>query len=291
MLLIACPKCARQYDVTGLDPGSQVRCYCEELFVVQWPVKLAAGALTCTNCGGAVSVSDEACAYCQARISEADRRKTTLCPACFTRIEDDSKHCRACSLPIKPQALAPLPVERDCPRCASKLRVRSLEVADVTECCKCLGMWLSPDTFRVVTSNAQRGAAGNLQFAGQKQRTSLVERGLETVKYIPCLTCGELMQRRQYQWAERSTGVVIDVCRGHGLWLDHDELERIVEHIAASPAPDASAAPAAQDPVIVTRAGQSPILVGRDGSVHDLGRAAPGDWLTDFLRSLADVFL
>ena len=28
-----------------------------------------------------------------------------------------------------------------------------------------------------------------------------------------------------------SSGVIIDVCRGHGIWLDHRELERILDFV------------------------------------------------------------
>ena len=88
MLLIACPDCARQYDVTGLPPDSLVRCVCEAMMTVGWPRELTAAALTCNHCGGAISVADEVCPYCRAKVSEADRRQTTLVPSCYTRIED-----------------------------------------------------------------------------------------------------------------------------------------------------------------------------------------------------------
>jgi len=276
MLLIACSQCSRQYDVTGLEPGRQVRCYCDHLMTVAWPTKLTAAALSCTRCGGAVRVEDEACPYCEAAISESDRRKTTLCPACFTRLEDDSKHCRACSLPIRPQLLHPLPAERGCPRCERTLRVRSLESGDVTECSDCLGLWVTPETFRSVTRSA-RSKSGDASVAVPSEPT---ERTLEPVKYIPCLKCGELMQRKQYRWSGRMTGVVIDVCRGHGIWLDHQELERIVQHIAtagedarlsAVDPPSASAASAAHVPVHIERPRRT--------------------WLEHVLQTLVDVLL
>jgi len=229
MLLIACPSCSRQYDVTNLAPGSQVRCHCEELFLVNWSPTLSATALTCTHCGGAVGVKDDICPYCQARISEEDRRKTTLCPACFTRLEDDSRHCRACAIEIRPQALTPLPADRDCPRCEGPLRVRSINVADVIECSTCLGIWLTPQVFERATIEAQRPGTGTELLL--KAVEEAPAREWETVKYIPCVTCGELMQRRRYQYQGRASRTVVDMCRGHGIWLDHEELEQIVDFV------------------------------------------------------------
>jgi Zn-finger nucleic acid-binding protein len=231
MLLIACSSCSRQYDVTGLEPGAQVRCICDAMLNVGWPKQLTGQALLCTHCGGAVTVEAEACPYCSAKISEADRRQTTLCPGCYTRIDDDSKHCRSCGINIEPQALAPLPADRGCPRCKGQLRTRALEHAEVIECGECLGIWLTPKTFDRTLLEAERKSF--LSALSLTEAPKPTARNVEAVGYIPCLNCGELMNRRQYRYAERSSGVVIDACRHHGVWLDHEELERIMSFIRA----------------------------------------------------------
>lgn len=277
MLLLACPTCSRQYDATGLPPGSLVRCVCDEVMTVGWPPKLTAAALTCTHCGGAIGVKDEVCPYCQARISEADRRRTTLCPRCFTRIEDVAKHCRSCGLEIAPQALTPLPLDRDCPRCGGKLQVRALGIADVIECGECLGLWLTPSLFEKVCRNAEREPSGTGIGGGSRS----AQRKVETVKYIPCLTCGELMQRRQYLYGGRGSGVIVDQCGQHGFWLDHGELERIVEFIAAA---EQSGPSAHFEPQKATRS----IPAGFDLDARPRGlRPFSGAWLIEVLADLA----
>jgi Zn-finger nucleic acid-binding protein len=40
------------------------------------------------------------------------------------------------------------------------------------------------------------------------------------------------MQRRNFQ---RSSGIIVDVCRRHGTWLDADELERIAGFLLGRP--------------------------------------------------------
>jgi Zn-finger nucleic acid-binding protein len=47
-------------------------------------------------------------------------------------------------------------------------------------------------------------------------------------RYWPCPDCGGLMNRQNFA---RVSGVVLDVCRGHGVWFNHGELTRIVEFI------------------------------------------------------------
>lgn len=246
MLLLSCETCHRQYDVTSLEPGARVRCACDAVLQVGWPRELSGQALACTRCGGAVAVEATTCPYCSAGISEADRRQTTLCPECYTRIDDDSRHCRACGVEIRPQALTPLPAGRRCPRCAGELSTRALDQTDVVECGDCLGIWLAPRTFEGALRTAERASAASALSLVEAPSPS--ERPIEAVSYIPCLTCGELMNRKQYRHAGRSSGVVIDVCRHHGVWLDHHELERIVEFVRAGsaarvapPLPDAKA--------------------------------------------------
>lgn len=49
-------------------------------------------------------------------------------------------------------------------------------------------------------------------------------------RYVPCPRCRELMTPMQFS---RRSGVIIDICRSHGVWFDRDELRRIIEFIRA----------------------------------------------------------
>src|SRR5207245_3151015 len=48
------------------------------------------------------------------------------------------------------------------------------------------------------------------------------------ISYAPCPQCGQLMNRINFA---RCSGVVVDVCKGHGTWFDRDELREIVEFV------------------------------------------------------------
>lgn len=242
MLLIACPACARQYDVTGHDPGSEVRCACDERFTVPTRAPVEATTLGCGRCGGAIGPDDVACPYCEAAVPEAERRASTLCPGCSTRIADDSRHCRACGLAIAPQRLAPLPAERRCPRCAGTLRIRSTQTSDVVECAACLGIWITPESFRAVTARAARAGTADLAL-GVPIDELRPESLPDVARYIRCPACDEIMNRRQYRRGDRSSGVIIDHCRAHGVWLDHSELAAILEFVGSYAAPDAAPMP------------------------------------------------
>ena len=234
MHLIACPSCDRQYDVTHLSVGARVHCSCEELLSVPAPPKLGATALICTHCGGPVTADDPQCGYCNARLSENDRRETTVCPACFTRIASDSHHCRSCGTAILPQALQALPEGRACPRCQGALQHRSLVVAQVVECAACHGLWLRPEDFDGMCEGARQRPSGFLPKSPLPAARPVEDAQL--LRYIPCLACGELMLRRQFRWGGKGSGVVLDACADHGVWLDDEELAAIVQFLRSDPA-------------------------------------------------------
>ena len=49
------------------------------------------------------------------------------------------------------------------------------------------------------------------------------------VQLVPCPTCGKQMERGRFA---ASSGVVIDVCHDHGVWLDGGELRAVIDHAA-----------------------------------------------------------
>ena len=229
MNLLACGSCSRQYDVTHLDPGDLIRCACDTVCSVPAHAPLAVTALSCTNCGGVVKPGDESCPYCEAALDPEAAKSTTLCPACFARIADDARHCSGCGIEIRPQPLTPIPQGKSCPRCQGDLQIRAVGGSDVIECAACHGLWIRADVFDALCRESV--ASGRVPLPSSS--------GQEEVEapsgpfYIACLRCEPLMQRRQYRHHGRSTGVLIDLCRNHGIWLDHSELERIATHLRA----------------------------------------------------------
>ncbi len=228
MLLIACDQCDRQYDVSHLTPADLVHCVCDAMLVVGARSPLTVEALCCSNCGGVVKPEDEACPYCQAKLSEADRRASTLCPKCFTRVDDEAKHCNGCGIAIAPTALTPLPPERACPACDGELAHRPLAGSDAVECQGCRGLWVTRDVFEALCRDA---VTDGLPTLGERKNEVTLDPQERVRAYVPCMSCRELMQRRMFRWGRRGSGVVIDQCQDHGVWLDDRELEKIVAYL------------------------------------------------------------
>lgn len=277
MILQSCPHCARQYEVSHLEPGCRVRCVCDEDFSVAHVRDLRVRGRRCSNCGGSVASSDVDCTYCGAAL---DARELTSipCPSCFARMDEDSTHCKGCGLKLAPQSLPPIPAGKGCPRCDGALQIRSLETACLIECSRCHGLWLDPPVFQDICRDA-REERGTMFGSTEKEPPRACE---STLGYIPCLDCGELMLRRQFRHRTRPTGVVLDYCRDHGVWLDGTELERIVRSIRAGSAN-------APDVELIEQAFR-PRLEVRKLPERMVSREPETFSLRELLHAIADIF-
>jgi Zn-finger nucleic acid-binding protein len=99
--------------------------------------------------------------------------------------------------------------------------------ATLRECARCDGLWVDVESFeRVISEREQQSAIlGPAALMPEKERG---DGEPNKVRYVPCPECGQLMNRVNFA---RCSGVVVDVCKGHGTWFDRDELRRIVEFI------------------------------------------------------------
>ena len=110
----------------------------------------------------------------------------------------------------------------NCPRCASSLQALRLGPATVRECSACGGLWVDPETLQKLC-DAREEHAGVLSALESRQPTNAI--ATDTVRYIPCPRCAKLMNRVNFA---HTSGVVMDVCKADGVWLDRGELQRVV---------------------------------------------------------------
>jgi Zn-finger nucleic acid-binding protein len=93
------------------------------------------------------------------------------------------------------------------------------------ECGTCDGIWIDADVFEALcaTADANAQAAVLHRLAG---RTAVA--GDARVRYRPCVRCNTMMNRMNFG---RLSGTIVDVCRGHGTFLDAGELHGIIAFI------------------------------------------------------------
>lgn len=222
-MLLACSQCHRQYDVGAYPEGSRVRCACGALNEVNRPRTRQVEMLHCSNCGGKLRSSRQACEYCQAEVKLGDRGLGPACPECLCTTFEGANHCSTCGVRLEPEAVLRALVDRPCPRCQHALTECEGSAMRYVECTHCGGLWLDEAVFERIAKEKDRAVATAVR--GLPEPGPAAPPRPETVRYLPCPVCNEIMSRRNFA---SCSGVVLDWCRGHGWWFDAQELERVL---------------------------------------------------------------
>src|SRR6266849_1903179 len=182
---------------------------------------MEAQTLNCPNCGAAISSDAPQCQYCESKLA------TVACPSCFGMMFIGSKHCPHCGAAAEQAKAAPLSILK-CPRCKVDMSSVTIGAEPMRECERCGGLWLEAAAFEKICVHREQQSAV-LGAASTVPGHQVPISNEEKVRYVPCPQCGQLMNRINFA---RCSGVVVDVCKGHGTWFDRDELREIVEFIS-----------------------------------------------------------
>jgi Zn-finger nucleic acid-binding protein len=175
-------------------------------------------ALNCPNCGGAVSSDKTQCEFCRSRL------KTVGCPSCLGVMFLGSKFCGRCGAKAVTAEVVSNADSGQCPRCKVKLELVQIDSANIRECTRCGGLWSGIEAFEELCASKEQQVAVLGLFSDSTDRSVKPS----TISYVPCPDCKELMNRSNFA---RTSGVIIDLCKKHGVWFDRDELPKIIEFI------------------------------------------------------------
>ena len=159
--------------------------------------------MDCINCGAPLTEGINMCAYCG-----------TL---------NDSKGKEGMTSVVKIS-------DRPCPRCSINMDTISIP-ADIPiyieRCRECNGLFFDPLELEELVSistkedkkvsDADKAVGSIIMGEGKGEKS--------TANYVKCPDCKELMKRKNYA---SHSGVVIDTCDKHGIWLDGGELNKII---------------------------------------------------------------
>lgn len=114
-----------------------------------------------------------------------------------------------------------------CPRCESGMRQQSDQGVRLDVCGACGGCWFDRGELETLTRRAEPPEAAHRTLKQIRQDLREMARPVpeRKIKYIKCPTCNNMMTRQNFG---RSSGVMIDLCIRHGVWLDGGELEHIL---------------------------------------------------------------
>jgi len=109
-----------------------------------------------------------------------------------------------------------------CPRCDVPLLVLQFQRVDVDFCNHCHGLWLDAGELEELLTRT--GAHANDPFLGFQRQTGRLPAGRQHL----CPRCDEPLWEIQVQHPG-APPLTLDKCpRGHGLWFDANELERLL---------------------------------------------------------------
>lgn len=176
--------------------------------------------LRCPGCGAPAAADAAACGYCGSALA------TVTCPACFAAMFAGSRFCARCGAEATREQLDAKPLP--CPRCKRE-EMQSLKLGTTTvhECGACGGLWLDPRSLQHLCDTREEHSS---VVGALATRVPTSGAPLETIKYLPCPVCTKLMNRVNFA---HSSGVIVDVCKTDGVWLDRGELNRVIDFVEA----------------------------------------------------------
>jgi Zn-finger nucleic acid-binding protein len=160
--------------------------------------------VNCIKCGAPLPLKTDVCEYCHT-LNDTDLRK--LYDADVTEIKLS---------------------DRICPRCNINLQTIGIIMGKtiyIERCKNCLGIFFDPLELEDIIAESIREE----RTVNRKKFFIFVEEGTGDrwpIKYIKCPVCREFMGRKTYG---ELSGVIIDWCKDHGVWLDGGELGKILK--------------------------------------------------------------
>ena len=119
--------------------------------------------------------------------------------------------------------------EAKCPACGVRLVDRTAGGAAVRFCETCDGIWVDAPTFEELSRRRAQQAPLKEEWARPKA-SKPTSPPVAKVRYWPCPVCGEFMNRVNFA---RISGVILDVCKPHGVWFERDELLQVVRFVGS----------------------------------------------------------
>lgn len=162
----------------------------------------------CSTCSAPLLANSNQCTYCQVR-SDVDLHSKHD----YTVVDEYSKRiCPDCNIPLSSIDLTAVKSDK-----GGRLQIE--------RCNSCFGLFFDPGEVEQLLEKS----VSNVFIINSKHMRSINRDRYKketTIKYKKCPVCQSFMQRSNY--GHRS-GVVVDRCHKHGVWLDSGEITHLME--------------------------------------------------------------
>ncbi len=183
--------------------------------------EIQAEILRCPNCGAPAAADAARCDYCHSALARVS------CPFCFKLLFEGAAFCPHCGT-ARSRSEALDAQSTACPACKGRMRWVKVGTTDLLECESCDGTWLEASAFDRLCADRESQANLLSRTPSADGNPSVGRKPPEAIHYRPCPRCKKLMNRMNFGRLSRT---VIDVCKGHGTFLDRGELHQVVRFI------------------------------------------------------------
>lgn len=118
--------------------------------------------------------------------------------------------------------------ERFCPECAQSLQTIQLDAVGalrIERCAGCYGLFFDPGEIEALLDSVVAPVVTvNLALLSNINEDRYPANA--AVKYLKCPVCQVLMNRVSYGYR---SGVIVDQCKSHGVWLDGGQITHLLE--------------------------------------------------------------
>lgn len=158
-----------------------------------------------------------------------------LCKSCAAPLPANSNCCEYCGVrndmdlqDKQDYNLQTQQSERICPVCHIPLQTIDLKINGdlyIERCQSCFGLFFDPGEIEILLDNTVAEASEvNWQLIDNINQERYPTQ--QKIKYVKCPVCQMLMDRVNFGYR---SGVVVDQCRLHGIWLDNGEITHLME--------------------------------------------------------------
>ncbi|MDX8410240.1 MAG: zf-TFIIB domain-containing protein [Mariprofundales bacterium] len=158
------------------------------------------------------------------------------CSSCGAPLPEGKIHCTYCGTAnaIDLQGIHEFTVtkpesERNCPVCRLALQTIDLDTTNhfyIERCSHCFGLFFDPNELPALLARTVQGI-GSINYKRlQEIADHRADSGIKRAAYVHCPVCDRMMTRRNFG---RRSGVVVDRCVDHGVWLDGGELQQLMQ--------------------------------------------------------------
>ncbi len=157
------------------------------------------------------------------------------CHACSAPLNANSNICQYCGTrnDIDLHGKIDFSVQEEvsnrvCPHCTTPLQTINLYTngrVQIERCQKCYGLFFDPGEIETVLENSVSGA----NIINRKLLSAITQersQHWQKIRYLKCPVCQQFMRRINFGYR---SGVVIDQCKTHGIWLDNGEISHLME--------------------------------------------------------------